>query len=84
MAAIESQMCKVRTVISDALLGEARISESTVVLNLKDGITPWVMEIMNGKCAEEVKEKSLFDISLQAVKLTDFYRSIIYGREDSR
>lgn len=84
IAAVESQMCGVRTVISCALPAEARISGSTAVLDLKGGTAPWVREVMSGRRAEEAREKGPFDVSLQAARLEDFYWRTAYGKEDPR
>lgn len=79
MVAVEAQMCGVKTVVSTAVPTEAEISENIKFVDLSDGIDVWISAILSGDSGNIVTESSyeVYDISVQAKKLTEYYVSLI-------
>lgn len=74
MAAVEAQVCGVKTIISEAVPKDAIISSNTEQLFLADGIGVWTEKILSAEIHDRVFVYSeIYDISVQADKLTEFY-----------
>ena len=81
MAAVEAQVCGVKTIISEAVPKDAIISSNTEQLFLRDGIGVWAEKILSANIHDRTFIYSeIYDISVQADKLTEFYGGLFNER----
>ncbi len=77
IAAIEAQVCGIKTIISEAVPNDAVISSNTEQLLLEDGAGSWAEKILSVKIYDRAFVYSeIYDISIQADKLTEFYEGL--------
>lgn len=80
MAAVEAQLCGVRTVMSDRVPNDAVILNSTLRLSLNDSVQGWAEGILRKKDVGEIENcrYSEYDISKESIKLLNYYENIVY------
>lgn len=72
MVAVEAQFCGVRTVMSDKVPNDAKISDDTISLSLNSSVNEWLRAITN-KSKDDENNRLKYDISIQSVKLENYY-----------
>ena len=83
LAAVEAQMCGVKTVVSQAVPSEARISPSTIVMDLCAGASAWADAVTSPCVVEAVPQeiREEYDISFQAEEMVDYYERLLAARQ---
>lgn len=81
IAAVEAQMCGVRTIVSTAVPAEVKVAPETAFLDLKDGPKRWANEIMQSTRQSKPSLSQAFDITVQAKKMTDYYGELIHAEK---
>ena len=83
MVAVEAQFCGVRTVMSDRVPSEAKISDNTRSFSLESPAKEWAEEVLRERNSGNIDAEKYgeFDISTESIKLLKFYGEIIYGSE---
>lgn len=83
MAAVEAQVCGLRTIVSYAVPEEARVSTEMERVKLSDGVEKWA-EIVAAKpdnkkiLLDDICRK--YNIIFQAEKWTNYYENILSGK----
>ncbi len=79
IAAIEAQVCGIKTIISETVPKDAIMTSNTEQLFLEDGVGSWAEKILTNKNYDRPFVYSeRYDISVQADKLTEFYGGLSY------
>lgn len=76
---VEAQAAGLACVLSDAMTKETKLLDSTIMLGLEDGAGMWCEHILAQKrirTSDIRKNMEIFDISKQAVRLTEYYENI--------
>lgn len=79
MAAVEAQLCGVKTVISDKVPDDAVISVNTQRMSLNNSVEEWAECVLEQKAFGEMTHSvySEYDITKASIKLTNYYGDVI-------
>ena len=83
MVAVEAQFCGVRTLISDKVPEEAKVSGGTLSLPLTCPLKDWADRILQQSNKGEIycEMYGKYDISKVSIVLANYYEEIVYGTE---